>query len=134
MINYVRGKTWISSTFARETLFELSDGKKTDNCMSIVFTPGFIFTIIHVDEFTEMDLEAFKDLEYLRAFRRTLEQDLNVSPPFIDITLTLAQLAQAAIPITILGSSLESIARLDFKQSMLNKLSKKPWIAQHRAF
>ena len=50
------------------------------------------FTIIHVDEFTEMDLEAFKDLEYLRGFRRTLEQDLNVSPPFIDITLSLARI------------------------------------------
>lgn len=47
---------------------------------------GSIFTIIHVDEFTEMDLEAFKDLEYLREFRRTLEKDLNVSPPFIDIS------------------------------------------------
>ena len=33
-----------------------------------------------------MDLEAFKDLEYLREFRRTLEKDLNVSPPFIDIS------------------------------------------------
>ena len=44
------------------------------------------FTINHVDEFTEMDLEAFKDLEYLRGFRRSLEQDLNVSPPFIVIT------------------------------------------------
>jgi len=40
-----------------------------------------ILKIIHVDEFTEMDLERFKDLEYLRGFRRTLEQDLNVSPP-----------------------------------------------------
>lgn len=41
---------------------------------------GSILTFIHVDEFSEMDLEAFKDLEYLRGFRRTLEQDLNVSP------------------------------------------------------
>ena len=95
---------------------------------------GSIFTIIHVDEFTEMDLEAFKDLEYLRGFRRTLEKNLNVSPPSIDIILIHAQLPQAAIPITILGSSLEKIARVDFKESMLDKLSKKPWIAHHCAF
>jgi len=59
LINYVRGKTWISSTFAKETLLELSAGEKTDNCMLIVYT-WFNFTIIHVDEFTEMDLEALK--------------------------------------------------------------------------
>jgi len=62
------------------------------------------------------DLEAFKDLEYLRGFRRTLEQDLNVSPVIhwyhFDIH---AQLPQAAIPITILGSSLEAIARVRFQ-------------------
>lgn len=39
------------------------------------------FLQLSIDEFTEMDLEAFKDLEYLRKFRRTLEQDINVSPP-----------------------------------------------------
>jgi hypothetical protein len=36
LVNYVRGKTWISSTFARDTLLELSAGEKIDNCMSIV--------------------------------------------------------------------------------------------------
>jgi hypothetical protein len=42
--------------------------------------------------------------------------------------------SQAALPITSLGSSLEAIARVEFRESMLNKLSKKPWIAHHRAF
>ena len=37
LINYVRGQTWISSTFARETLLEFSAGEKIDNCTLIVY-------------------------------------------------------------------------------------------------
>jgi hypothetical protein len=43
LINYVRGKTWISSTFARETLLDLSAGEKLDNCMLVVYTTWFNF-------------------------------------------------------------------------------------------
>ena len=81
LTNFVRGKTWISSTFARESLLALSASEKTDNCMLILYSQYQFFTIIHVDKFTERDLEAFKDLKYFRTFRQTLEQDLNVSPP-----------------------------------------------------
>ncbi|KAF8807916.1 FAD/NAD(P)-binding domain-containing protein [Phlegmacium glaucopus] len=99
LINYVRGKTWISSNFARASLLELSAGEEVDNY-----------------KYSERDLEMFKDMEYLRGFRRALEKDLN-----------------AAHQATILGSSLEATARAAFKEFMVKTLSnlKKPWIADH---
>ena len=83
LVNYVRGKTWISSTFAKETLLKLSPDEKIDNCMYIdclLYTIQFLQLCL-IDKFTEMDLENFKDLEHFRGFRRNLEQDLNVSSP-----------------------------------------------------
>lgn len=40
---------------------------------------------------------------------------------------------QLAHPATLLGNAVAGFARDEFKQSMLERLAKKPWIAEHRA-
>ncbi|CAA7268081.1 unnamed protein product [Cyclocybe aegerita] len=97
IMNYVRGKTWISSTFVRERLMKLSGGEVVENY-----------------HFTEKDREAFKDPDYYREFRRELEREMNGS-----------------YGATLLSNPLVETARIDFRQSMLKKLEKKPWIADH---
>ncbi|KAJ7492285.1 FAD/NAD-binding domain-containing protein [Mycena latifolia] len=60
LINYVRGKTWISSPFLGERAEKLGMGKQESNYV-----------------FTDKDKEAFKDPLYYKEFRRDLESDLN---------------------------------------------------------
>ncbi|OCH86933.1 FAD/NAD-P-binding domain-containing protein [Obba rivulosa] len=64
--------------------------------------------------FTETDREAFKDPVYYKQFRHELEADLN-----------------SAHPSTLRGSEMQEVARVAFRESMLKKLAKKPWIADH---
>ncbi|KAI3621856.1 flavin-binding [Moniliophthora roreri] len=65
LVNYVRGKTWISPTFVREILDRLSDTSGTSDNYT----------------FTEADKARFKDPEYYRKFRQELESDLNAVFP-----------------------------------------------------
>ncbi|KAF9011133.1 hypothetical protein BDQ17DRAFT_1387598 [Cyathus striatus] len=62
LVNYVRGKTWVSATFSRELLVRLAGRDDVDNCKY---------------QFTEKDKGAFKDPEYYRRFRQELESSLN---------------------------------------------------------
>ncbi|KIM36369.1 hypothetical protein M413DRAFT_425056 [Hebeloma cylindrosporum] len=79
LTNYVRGRTWISSTFVRERLMKLSGGDESvNNC------------------------------------RREIENEMN-----------------SAQPVTLVGSDLQARAKAEFKKSMLEKLAKRPWIAEH---
>ncbi|KAJ3795118.1 FAD/NAD-binding domain-containing protein [Lentinula aff. detonsa] len=64
--------------------------------------------------FTEKDKQKFKDKEYYRGFRRALESDLN-----------------GAHSATLRGHPLQQGARKIFEEIMKQKLSKKPWIAEH---
>ncbi|KAJ3998171.1 hypothetical protein F5050DRAFT_1567772, partial [Lentinula boryana] len=64
--------------------------------------------------FTEKDKQKFKDKEYYRGFRRALESDLN-----------------GAHSATLRGHPLQQGARTIFEEIMKQKLSKKPWIAEH---
>ncbi|KAH9486428.1 Putative sterigmatocystin biosynthesis monooxygenase stcW [Psilocybe cubensis] len=66
------------------------------------------------DKFTDKDKEAFKDPKVYNEFRREIETDMN-----------------HAHPATLLGSPLEKMAREEFTASMRQKLTKKPWIADH---
>ncbi|KAJ7657984.1 FAD/NAD-binding domain-containing protein [Mycena rosella] len=60
LINYVRGKTWISFPFLGERAEKLGMRKGE---------PNYVFT--------DKDKEAFKDPAYYKEFRRDLESDLN---------------------------------------------------------
>ncbi|KDR85545.1 hypothetical protein GALMADRAFT_234472 [Galerina marginata CBS 339.88] len=64
LVNYVRGKTWIASTFVRDRLLELSGDGTVDNY-----------------QFTDKDKEAFKDPVYYNKFRREIEGDMNLAHP-----------------------------------------------------
>ncbi|KAJ3815647.1 hypothetical protein F5876DRAFT_85648 [Lentinula aff. lateritia] len=64
--------------------------------------------------FTDKDKQNFRDKEYYREFQRGLESDLNG-----------AHLA------TLRGNPLQQGAREIFEKIMRQKLSKKPWIAEH---
>ncbi|TFK42010.1 FAD/NAD-P-binding domain-containing protein [Crucibulum laeve] len=97
LVNYVRGKTWVSVTLVRESLMNLSGGEDVDNYF-----------------FTEKDKEAFKNREYYRKFRHSLEVNLN-----------------SAHVATMKGSAVQIVAQQEFRRIMLEKLAKKPWIADH---
>ncbi|KAK0209013.1 FAD/NAD-binding domain-containing protein [Desarmillaria ectypa] len=60
VVNYVRGKTWIASTFVREPLVQLSEREDAENY-----------------DFTEEDKKRFQDLTYYKKFRRDLESGMN---------------------------------------------------------
>ncbi|KIM76405.1 hypothetical protein PILCRDRAFT_648853 [Piloderma croceum F 1598] len=64
--------------------------------------------------FTDADKKAFKDREYYKAFRHDLEAHIHT-----------------AYPVVLRGSALQQWAQKAFKQSMINKLEKKPWISDH---
>ncbi|KAK0481439.1 FAD/NAD-binding domain-containing protein [Armillaria novae-zelandiae] len=81
LVNYVRGKTWISSTF-------MISPKKIKGDSKILYTT--------------------------RKFRREIEAGLNE--------------AHAA---TIRGSPLQDMAKVAFKEIMVQRLAKKSWIADH---
>ncbi|KAJ3856781.1 hypothetical protein EV368DRAFT_61384 [Lentinula lateritia] len=67
-----------------------------------------------IDTFTDKDKQKFRDKEYYQEFQRGLESDLNG-----------AHLA------TLRGNPLQQGAREIFEKIMRQKLSKKPWIAEH---
>ncbi|KAF8167543.1 FAD/NAD-binding domain-containing protein [Crassisporium funariophilum] len=110
LVNYVRGKTWISSVFVRDRLLELSGGEVMDN-----------YT------FTEQDKKAFADPDHYRKFRHRLESDLAVSK----IPSLYTCRSQSAHPVTLAGNAIGAAARIDFEASMRQKLARKPWIADH---
>ncbi|KAF8899234.1 FAD/NAD-binding domain-containing protein [Infundibulicybe gibba] len=60
LVNYVRGKTWITASILKERLVEMAGGKDVPNY-----------------HFTEEDRESFKDPEYYQQFRREIESYLN---------------------------------------------------------
>ncbi|KIK70438.1 hypothetical protein GYMLUDRAFT_149970 [Collybiopsis luxurians FD-317 M1] len=65
VVNFVRGKTWVSASFVREFLVKLAAGDETvDN-----------YT------FTDEDKQRFSDAEYYKKFRQELESDLNGAHP-----------------------------------------------------
>ncbi|KAF9453877.1 FAD/NAD(P)-binding domain-containing protein [Macrolepiota fuliginosa MF-IS2] len=59
LINYVRGKTWISSTFLRDKLLDLSGGEDVPNC-----------------DYKEKDLKNFEDDHRYQEYRRSIEHGL----------------------------------------------------------
>ncbi|EIM83202.1 FAD/NAD-P-binding domain-containing protein [Stereum hirsutum FP-91666 SS1] len=63
LTNFVKGKTWISASFAEAKLWELL--KREPQVGNF--------------KFTQEDLESFKDPEYYKRFRHDLEADLNSS-------------------------------------------------------
>ncbi|KAF9270874.1 FAD/NAD-binding domain-containing protein [Marasmius fiardii PR-910] len=64
VVNYVRGKTWVSATFVKEHMVKLSNDPESDN-----------YT------YSEADKERFRDPQYYRHYRRELESDLNGAHP-----------------------------------------------------
>lgn len=82
------------------------------------------------DYFTAEDKEAFKDPDYYKKFRREVESELNVKP-FLVLPYMLI-VCQAAHPATMRGHPLQEGAKALFKEDMHRRLSKKPWIADHR--
>ncbi|CAL1693778.1 unnamed protein product [Somion occarium] len=64
--------------------------------------------------FTEEDKKAFGDPKVYRAFRHDLEDNLN-----------------STHSATLRGSEMQNAARVAFKENMIKRLAKKPWIADH---
>ncbi|KDQ51118.1 hypothetical protein JAAARDRAFT_140775 [Jaapia argillacea MUCL 33604] len=98
VVNFVRGKTWLSTPFSGAKMAELL-ARNPD-------AQNF--------EFNEENKATFKDPTFYKEFRHELESDLNS--------------VHAA---TLRGSEMQEEARAAFKESMLKKLAKKPWIADH---
>ncbi|KAF4573472.1 hypothetical protein EYR36_007987 [Pleurotus pulmonarius] len=65
-------------------------------------------------KYTDEDKEAFKDPEFYKNFRRKMESELNA--------------AQDAV---MVGTEMQATARTIFKEQMMKRLAKKPWIADH---
>ncbi|KDQ31391.1 hypothetical protein PLEOSDRAFT_1036737 [Pleurotus ostreatus PC15] len=65
-------------------------------------------------KYTDEDKEAFKDPEFYKNFRRKMESELNA--------------AQDAV---MVGTEMQAAARTIFKEQMLKRLARKPWIADH---
>ncbi|KAF5385387.1 hypothetical protein D9615_001078 [Tricholomella constricta] len=64
--------------------------------------------------FTEEDKKKFQDPAYYNDFRWQLESELN-----------------SANPATLRGSAMQEGAKIAFREDMVQKLAKKPWIADH---
>ncbi|KXN90086.1 Putative sterigmatocystin biosynthesis monooxygenase stcW [Leucoagaricus sp. SymC.cos] len=118
LVNYVRGKTWISGTFVKDKLLELSGGEELPNCQTVP------------DYFNEQDFERFKDDHQYQEWRRELEGDLNVSIRFI-LVISHSSLSQGGHLATIHGHPINEFAQEEFKKDMLQRLAKRPWIADH---
>lgn len=96
----------------------------------------FIVLTLHLsDVFTEEEKEKFKDPEYYKEFRHALEDDLNVSvlgstshTPTYDLLCGGWQGVHLG---TLKDTAMQKGAREAFKASMLQRLAKKPWIADH---
>ncbi|KAJ6609350.1 hypothetical protein B0H10DRAFT_1813845 [Mycena sp. CBHHK59/15] len=65
-------------------------------------------------KFTDKDKEQFKDPAFYKEFRRDLESDLNSSHVA-----------------TLRGHPVQEAGRVAFKADMIQRLQKKPWIAEH---
>ncbi|KAI0688653.1 FAD/NAD-binding domain-containing protein [Cytidiella melzeri] len=96
LYNYVRGRNWLAVPFASGKLAELLNKNSG--------TGNYIFT----DE----EKKSFKDPEYYKRFRRSLESELN-------------SVHQG----TLRDSDMQKGAREAFRANMLKRLAKKPWIA-----
>ncbi|KAJ3717302.1 FAD/NAD-binding domain-containing protein [Lentinula guzmanii] len=98
----------------------ISNFVRSKTWVSASFVRQHLVSLANGDEtvdnytFTEKDKQKFKDKEYYRGFRRALESDLN-----------------GAHSATLRGHPLQQGARKIFEEIMKQKLSKKPWIAEH---
>ena len=79
IINFVRGKTWISTPFSGAKMAELMKrDPDAENCRSAHTLSDGVTLTAPIDVFSEEDKERFKDPEYYKQFRHELESDLNV--------------------------------------------------------
>lgn len=92
--------------------------------------PSGILNLRVIDTFTDKDKKKFRDKEYYREFRRGLESDLNVRLHGF-LTSSTFNVFQGAHLATLRGNPLQQGAREIFEKIMRQKLSKKPWIAEH---
>ncbi|KAF9486402.1 FAD/NAD-binding domain-containing protein [Pholiota conissans] len=78
LVNYVRGKTWISSIFVKDQLIRLGGSETSDNY-----------------QFTGKDKETFKDPKFYEEIRRNIESDLNMAHPATLLSTPIAELARS---------------------------------------
>ncbi|KAJ7754971.1 FAD/NAD-binding domain-containing protein [Mycena maculata] len=114
LVNYVRGKTWISSPFLGDRAEKLGMGKLESNCKTSCLFYGGSETDQYADMFTKKDKEEFKDPAFYKKFRRELESELN-----------------SIHVVTLKGSAVQEGGRAAFKADMLQRLATKPLIAEH---
>ncbi|THH08433.1 hypothetical protein EW145_g2721 [Phellinidium pouzarii] len=108
LYNYVLGPTWLVPPFG----------------------PDKIAALIKHD-FTEKDKELFKDPVFYREFRHEIESGLNVLF-FLQYRSAYTYVrVQNFHPMTMKGSQMQGFARRVFKEDMLKRLEKKPWIADY---
>lgn len=105
--HYVRGKTWISTTFAAEKVNERGAG--LDNCTSCDQIPKLLINIDSVS-FTEEDIKSFtQSPSTYQKFRKDIELEL-----------------QSGHAVTLRNSSAQVQALAEFTEKMKARLSKKP--------
>lgn len=111
--NYVRGKTWVATPFASKTLLAINPSG--ENCrlpflLCLTVAPD----VSIADQFTAADKKRFQDPKEYFEFRLELERELN-----------------SVHGATLKGHPMQEGGRVAFKEMMVKKLAKKPWIADH---
>lgn len=94
--------------------------------------------MVTLDEFTKADMKHFEDPTNYKAFRRAVEQDMNVSQPIL-FTVNLIEWfsdisCKSMHAVTIKDSEMQKVVRQTFQVNMVKRLEKRPWIADHRMY
>jgi hypothetical protein len=137
LYNYAKGRTWLSATFSQDQLQRLAGDPNADNRALLDPYTGNAYRLmpIFIDFFTEEEKQSFRDPGRYKQFRKDIEASMNVCTRDKTLSekshLICLQGAQLA---TLRGHPMQEGARTLFKQTMLQKLGKKPWIADHREY
>lgn len=136
IVNYVKGKTWISAPFGSDKLSELLHRDPSEeNCECFPCVRYHGYRVRHSpDTFTDEDKARFADPEYYKRFRHALDTELNVSDePSTSLQCSdrrwVSTRSQAVYQCGLKDSAMQRGARAAFREHMQKALSKKPWIA-----
>ncbi|KAI0720647.1 FAD/NAD-P-binding domain-containing protein [Fomitopsis betulina] len=113
IVNFGRGRTWLSIPFSGAKMVELlKQDPDAENCRLHTLA-DVVDSRRLIDVFSEEDKELFKDPAFYKRFRHELENDMNSMHPII-----------------MKDSSLQHAGRAALHAYMVRKLAKKPWIAE----
>ncbi|KAJ7101297.1 FAD/NAD-P-binding domain-containing protein [Mycena belliarum] len=108
MVNYARGKTWISPAFGTDTVNAVLGRDVGDSNLT----------------FTDEDLQKLKDPKQYKAFRHAVEHDMNVCRYTCGLSLLIHR--QSFHSLIIRESDAQKGAKQAFKANMIQQTAKKP--------